>query len=141
MSTRTVGGHVDTIDTAPRPGRRTRRPHTDEFKADAVAAACQPGMSMAAVALARGINANLLRRWVREAEVPRPKALSAPVPTPSPTPTVAAPSFVPVPMPAAAGTATSDIRIEVRRGAMSVSVVWPTSAAAQCAGWLRELLA
>ena len=77
MSTWTLGGHVDTIDAAPRPGRRTRRLHTDEFKADAVVAACQPGVSMAAVAMARGINANLLRRWVREAEMPRPKALMA----------------------------------------------------------------
>ena len=31
----------------------------------------QPGMSMAAVAMACGINANLLRRWVREAEMGR----------------------------------------------------------------------
>ena len=32
-------------------------------------AACQqPGVSIAAVALARGLNANLLRRWVVEAE-------------------------------------------------------------------------
>ena len=33
-----------------------------------MAACLQPGVSMAAVALSRGINANLLRRWVREAE-------------------------------------------------------------------------
>lgn len=29
----------------------------------------QPGMSMAAVAMAHGINANLLRRWLHEAEL------------------------------------------------------------------------
>jgi transposase-like protein len=29
----------------------------------------QPGMSMAAVAMAHGVNANLLRRWVRDAEM------------------------------------------------------------------------
>lgn len=28
----------------------------------------QPGISMAAVAMSNGINPNLLRRWVREAE-------------------------------------------------------------------------
>jgi transposase len=33
-----------------------------------------------------------------------------------------------------------DIRIELRRGAMAVSVSWPLSAAGLCAGWLRELL-
>lgn len=141
MSTWTLGGHVDTIDAAPRPGRRTRRLHTDEFKADAVAAACQPGVSMAAVAMARGINANLLRRWVREAEMPRPKALMASTHAPTSAAAPAAPSFVSVPMTALAGNAPGDIRIEVRRGATTVTVVWPISAATQCAGWMRELLA
>ena len=81
VSTSTLDGHVDTIDSKDAPGRRRRRLHSDEFEADAIAAAAQPGMSMAAVAMARGINANLLRRWVREAEVLPVKALpnSAPV--------------------------------------------------------------
>ncbi len=49
------GGHVDTIGSKDATGRRRRRLHSDEFKADAIAAAAQPGMSMAAVAMARGI--------------------------------------------------------------------------------------
>ena len=48
--------------------RRRRRSYSEEFKAEAVTACLQPGMSMAAVALSRGLNANLLRRWVIEAE-------------------------------------------------------------------------
>lgn len=48
--------------------RGRRRSYSEEFKAEAVAACLQPGMSMAAVALSRGLNANLLRRWVVEAE-------------------------------------------------------------------------
>ncbi|MDZ4293045.1 MAG: transposase [Hydrogenophaga sp.] len=52
-------------------GRRLRRVHSDDSKAKAVAAACMhAGISMAAVAMANGINTNLLRRWVRAAEVP-----------------------------------------------------------------------
>jgi transposase-like protein len=35
-------------------GRRSRQVHSNEFKADTVAAASQPGMSLAAVALTRG---------------------------------------------------------------------------------------
>ena len=69
MSTSTLGGHVDTISNQAGGERRRRRLHSDEFKADAVAACTQPGMSMAAVALSRGVNANLLRRWVREVEL------------------------------------------------------------------------
>ena len=59
------GGHVDTTVTS---GRRRRRRHSVFFKAEAVGACEQPGVSVAAVALARGLNANLLRRWVQEAE-------------------------------------------------------------------------
>ena len=39
-----------------------------------------------------------------------------------------------------ANTAAADIRIELRRGATSISVVWPTEAATECAAWMRELL-
>jgi hypothetical protein len=45
-------------------GRRRRRRHSELFKAEAVGACQQEGVSIAAVALARGVNANLLRRWV-----------------------------------------------------------------------------
>jgi transposase len=119
--------------------RRRRRKHSDEFKADAVAAATQTGMSMAAVALSRGINANLLRRWVHEAEgraapaspiIPaRPHANAQPAGT----------AFVPVQLPAPA-QAVQDIRVEVRRGATTISVNWPAQAASECALWIRELL-
>ena len=61
VSTSTLGGHVDTIGALPLAGRRRRRLHSDEFKADAVAAASQLGMSMASVAMARGINAVSVR--------------------------------------------------------------------------------
>ena len=132
VSTSTLGGHVDTIEALPAAGRLRRRLHSDEFKADAVAAASQPGMSMASVALARGINANLLRRWVREAELPPPaKALAKPGP--------AAPAFVPVQLPEPVAPA-GEIRIDVRRGATTITVGWPMAAAAECAGWMRELL-
>ena len=131
VSTSTLGGYVDTIEALPVAGRRRRRLHSDEFKADAVAAACVPGVSMASVALTRGINANLLRRWVREAEG---------VPTGAPAKlATAAPAFVPARMPEPVAQA-SEIRIDVRRGNTTITVAWPMAAAAECAGWMRELL-
>jgi hypothetical protein len=45
VSTSILGGHVDTIGSKDVPGRRRRRLHSDEFKADAIAAAAQPGIS------------------------------------------------------------------------------------------------
>ncbi len=133
VSTSTLGGHVDTIGQQPEAGRRRRRRrlHSDEFKADAVAAASHPGVSMASVALARGINANLLRRWVREAEMPTARAVTKVA--------AVAQTFLPVQLPEPAAPA-GEIRIEVRRGATTVTVAWPMAAASECACWMRELL-
>lgn len=119
-------------------GRRRRRLHSDEFKADAVAACTKPGVSMAAVALSRGVNANLLRRWVREAElrstpeVPRIEAR----PEPARPPEAPAP-FIPLQLPA---PVAKEIRVELHRGPTTISVTWPADAAGECALWIRELL-
>jgi len=65
--------------------RRLRRTHNDEFKADAIAAAVLPNLSMASLAMSLGINANLFRRRGREAEVSTnrlaSKSLSVPLPS------------------------------------------------------------
>ena len=49
-------------------GRQRRRRHSEEFKAEVVRACRRRGVSIAAVALANGLNANLVRRWVDAAE-------------------------------------------------------------------------
>ena len=127
---------MNTIPKQAIAGRRRRRTHSDEFKADAVAACMQPGISMAAVAMSREINANLLRRWVREAEV-QSQAVAVDL-SPASRPVPPKPGFVPQPMPASA--APQNICIELRRGALSITVTWPSSSAAECANWMRELL-
>jgi len=141
VSTSTLGGHVSTIPDNRAGARRRRRKHSDEFKATAVVACMQPGMSMAAVAMAHGINANLLRRWVQEAELKPTTAVvrttAAPVAKAPASKTV----FVPLSLPAPAAPAPlADIRIELQRGATAVTVTWPASAASECAAWMRELL-
>ena len=47
-------------------------------------------------------------------------------------------SFLTMQLPAK--IAALDIRIELRRGATSISVAWPTETATDCAAWMRELL-
>ncbi len=125
----TTGQLVDT-------GRRRRRTHSEHFKAEAVGACQQPGISVAAVALARGLNAAMLHRWVKAAERSgRPIAIRATAPS------VAiedGESFVPVSMPS--NPAEGAIRIEVRRRGGTVSVEWPASAAHECALLLREIM-
>ena len=68
LSTWQRGEHVNTTEQTVGMVRRRRRSYSEEFKADPVAACLLPGMSMVTVALSRGLNANLLRRWVVEAE-------------------------------------------------------------------------
>jgi transposase len=112
------------------PGRRRRR-HSEEFKARLIEQCRRPGVSMASVAMANGVNANLLRNWVvREAKA----QLAAPAP-------VAVPKseFIALPL-AATPEPVSDIRVEVRRGDATVTVTWPASAAGECATWLRAWL-
>jgi transposase len=127
-------------------GRRRRRRHGDEFKASAVTACMQPGVSIAAVAMTHGINANLLRRWVNDAEMKPVARAGIASATVAPVAPPLTPSFIPmeVPTPTPAPAPTSappqDIHIELRRNAMTVTVTWPTSAASECATWMRELL-
>ncbi|RQO61318.1 IS66 family insertion sequence hypothetical protein [Paucibacter sp. KBW04] len=103
-------------------GRR-RRTHSEEFKARVVQASTRPGVSLAAVAMAHGINANLLRRWVlmsQSSTAVTQRAQLAPLTTYA--------GFVPVPMPAVPAE-PAPIRIDVQRGSTTIAVSWPTSAA------------
>ncbi len=118
--------------------RRRRRKHSDEFKANAVASCMQPGMSMAAVAMAHGINANLLRRWVHEAELGRGAVALQPQAASQAPAKASAPAFVPMQLPAPG--AAPAIRIELHRGVTAINVSWPVEAADACAAWMRELL-
>jgi len=49
------------------PSRQRRGRYSNNFKQQIIAACAAPGVSTAAVALANGLNANLLRRWIAEA--------------------------------------------------------------------------
>ena len=126
---------MNTIPNQISDGRRRRRTHSAEFKAQVIAACRQPGVSIAAVAMANGVNANLARRWVVAAEQGATGGgrLLADVSCVAPPP-----AFVPVQLPCT--PPTPDIRIELRRGATAITVHWPSADTAQCAAWMRELL-
>jgi transposase len=120
--------------------RRRRRTHSAEFKAKVVSACRQPGVSIAAVALANGLNANLLRRWVVAEEQTQ---LVRPMQTANaalPRSTVENRTFIPIQLERSTVATSQEITIELRRGATVVKVGWPLAAAAECAVWLRELL-
>ncbi|MDM0053513.1 transposase [Variovorax sp. J22R115] len=128
---------MNTIEaTAVKGERRRRRRHSDEFKANLVAACARPGVSIASVALANGINANLLRRWMIEGG----QGLPGPEATAELSRDQSNGAFVAVQLGAAQSSAVQDLRIELKRGATTVVVHWPSSACAASAAWLREIL-
>jgi len=115
------------------PSRRRRR-HSTEFKAKVAEECRRPEVSIASVALANGLNANLLRKWVAEHEgiVSRPPEVPA---------VASSEEFVALPLVAGPKPAEgADIRIGLRRGGTTVTISWPAQAAGDCAAWLREWL-
>ena len=134
-----------------------RRRHGVEFKAKVLAACDEPGASISGVALAHGLNANLVRQWRAgrgvkiahsgsEAVVPTKVAARTAL-------TGANPEFVSIEMPippkseanmavkpTVAPTATEPlIQVELRRGQLHLNVRWPASASGECTAWLRDL--
>lgn len=120
------------------PGRR-RRTYSAAFKAEAVAACRRPGVSLAAMALERSINANLLRRWVLEATRASGGVARSATALAAPAATLTKESFVALPLQRRAVDELA-IKIELQRGGVSVSVQWPACAGHECAAWLREVL-
>jgi transposase len=122
---------VHTIDQGTT--RERRRRHSAEFKAEAVNACRQSGVSIASAAMARSVNANLLRRWIAEAERDEGGRST------HREPVGASPAFIALAAPPKASLGPP-IQIEVRRGPTTVIVQWPVAALQECSLWLRELL-
>lgn len=122
------------------PTLRGRRRYTAEFKKQAIEACLQPGVSMASIALANGLNANLLRRWVteRQEEVAGSVTLAHQHPLEIAEPS--SPGLVPITFAIPEPVPSGEIKIEIHRSQMLISVSWPVAQSASCADWLRELL-
>jgi transposase len=116
--------------------RRTRRRHSVEFKAQVVEACQQPGVSVAAIALANGLNANYLRRWIKEHREQGAGGGVDLVVAKMPAPSV----LVPVVIQAPEDVASGDIRLDIRRGPTTVQLAWPVEHAAMLGLVLKDLL-
>ncbi|MDZ5461732.1 transposase [Azohydromonas lata] len=130
-----------------------RRVHGAEFKAQVLAECEQPGASVAAIALAHGLNVNLLRKWlvgrgIKRTGLPAPRTTATRALPAAGELAAAAVQFIPVEFESAAPAAdeattrsTSDIHVELTRGGTLLCVRWPATHAASCAVWLQELAA
>lgn len=117
-----------------------RRTHSPEFKASVLAACHQPGASIAAVALAHGINANVVHKWLAGIGMKRcAQHLPAAMPLP------AAPlQFLPVGLSSSGveqGVSASpqDIRLDLDLGAMQIKLHCPRGSAPSAAALLHAL--
>ena len=123
------------------PTRRTHRTYTPEFKAELVRACQQPGASIAALAGQQGMNANVLHRWLKEHQRGGCHQLAnSYMPTIPQTPSPA-PAFIALALPPVTPVhQEQEIKVELRKGALSMTVTWPLSAAADLASWTAALL-
>jgi transposase len=127
-------------------GRARRREYSKEFKAQLVSACAQPGATVGGVALAHGLHANMVHRWIRESGTVRAQLGVC---------TDAQPGFISLPLTAMA-TSTRDeqalaalppsppsaplppaVQVRLQRGELVVSLQCPLS---QCGALLREVL-
>ena len=133
---------MDTSVFIDSPGRRVHRRHGADFKARVIRACQHPGVSVASVALANGLNANMLRRWVTEAGQAGPVAVKRQgVAVGAAAAADGPPGFVAVQMPTApAASVPPDICIEFTRGPTTIAMRWPAALAGTCASCLREML-
>ena len=108
---------------------RKRRHYSAELKEQILLECAQPGASVAKIAMAHGINANIVHGWRKLAR--EANALMLP-----------APSFVPITVAAEDRPAAPErhIDLELRRGPLTVKLIWPVTDTAGLSSWLRELL-
>ena len=122
---------------------RTHRTYTAQFKAELVAACGQPGVSIAALAGQHAMNANVLHRWLKEHHRSGRHQLAAHSPVAAAAAGTASPlaAFIALQLPAPAQQPeTREIKVELRKGALSMVVIWPVSAAAELASWTAAVL-
>lgn len=132
----------------PGAGRRRGR-YSAAFKSSLVAACQQPGVSTAAIALANGINANLLRRWVNEERQAQALRAGEPIIAAASSDSCAS-GFVQL-KPPAGPTAHSiqsttptapdhPMQLHLSRGDLQVHLSMPAHQHAQCAALLKLIL-
>jgi len=114
--------------------RAPRRAHSAELRARVLVECAQPGASVAAVAMAHGLDANPVCQWRHKASSGSTAGVLARV-------SKSSGEFVaPALPPQSVGVPAGDIRVELRRGATAMSIHWPVQCSAECAAWLRGWL-
>ena len=87
------------------------------------------------------MNANVLHRWLKEHAHSGCHQLIKQSRSVAPAATLPVPGFLPVKLTVTEPEpAVAQIKAELRKGALSMHITWPVSAAAQFASWATALL-
>ncbi len=113
----------------------SRRRHGADLKVRVLSECERPGASVAAIAIAHGLNANLVHKWRSKNRTDRQSTAASEL-----APFIALPLTTAPTPPGVVAFAPPEIRIELRRAALTVNVTWPVDSADKCAALLRELL-
>lgn len=116
--------------------RPRRREYSKAFKAQVLNECTQPGASVGGVALSRGLHANMVHRWLREAR--QAQAFTAYLSADAPAAFIALP--LPESLPAATSPApvvSTPLQVRLQRGDLVVSLSCTVS---DCGALLREVL-
>ena len=122
------------------PNHSNRRVHSTEFKAQVIGQCKQPDASVAAVAIAHGLNPNVVRKWLAGQNLKRMGAAM-----PAPAACVPRLQFVPVelarpePRLTNISAAQHDIRIELERAGLRLTLQCAANAGPAYAALLRAL--
>lgn len=122
------------------PNRSNRRIHSSEFKAQVLGECKQPGASVAAVAIAHSLNPNVVRKWLAGQNLKRMEAAA-----PATAPRLSALQFVPIEVARAEPcmgndpASLPDLRIELERGGLRLTLQCAASAGPAYAALLRAL--
>ena len=120
---------------------QTHRTYTRQFKAELVVACQQPGASIAAIALQHGMNTNVLHRWLKEHALDGRHRLIGPDPLGVAVTASPVPAFIPLKLPTTRHEPIAcEIKVELRKGAVSMTLTWPARAAGDLAHWTRAVL-
>jgi len=129
------------------PAPSQRRRHSQAFKDQVIAACMVPGVSIASVALANQLNANYLRRWLKDY-----REQQSSVPQIASTPSNAPQEFMPVKVAASShqvspqknahnvSTHSPSIHISIQRQDVAYEIQWPSTDADACGRWLQSIL-
>ena len=105
---------------------RQRNSYPKPFKSQVIQECLQSGASVASIALSHGINANVVRKWIRQFR----DADSASI----------VPAFISLPVPSNnCAQSRASISVEIPYGASQLTVSWPDSDPDGCARFIRGL--